>query len=475
MLASGGVTELIARLRSRSKVQQAAAARALGDLSRSANGCASIAMMGGTAALVEAVRNGGSAAVQQHALAALTGLAGSSAEEREAIAAMGVIPTLVQLLRQPGALAEEAVGVVCNLAAHDQTSERCMAIAAAGGIPALVTLLLLLLLLLLHSGTEGGRVNAARAICNMGRYEGSRACVAAGALPPLVALAARGSAEQQAIAMAAIGNLGMEAECSAAAVEAGVMPLLVTWLQSGSSEAQKGAAWVLQELMYQGAAARQAFLEQPGGLASLLSLLNHPTNHVRLSGSSWGSDCSSALPFAVAALLNLAQAGRHACEAMAAAGAVDSLAQLLQSCSETAAVENSVQALQKLSAFVPCRAALLSPGVLPVLKRVQDASESQDAAIAAAALQKLIASEPAGAAGSTAGLQTETSAARPARPPAPRVCAAPGCGATNGLKRCGGCGTVRYCSQACCKAHWPAHKAECRRLQVERAAVAAQG
>ena len=39
------------------------------------------------------------------------------------------------------------------------------------------------------------------------------------------------------------------------------------------------------------------------------------------------------------------------------------------------------------------------------------------------------------------------------------------CGACS-LAGGGGCGTVRYCSEACCKAHWRAHKAECRRLQV---------
>ena len=57
----------------------------------------------------------------------------------------------------------------------------------------------------------------------------------------------------------------------------------------------------------------------------------------------------------------------------------------------------------------------------------------------------------------------------PPRPP--RVCAAPGCGATRGLKRCSGCGAVRYCSAKCSKAHWRAHKAECRRLQAERGAA----
>lgn len=54
-----------------------------------------------------------------------------------------------------------------------------------------------------------------------------------------------------------------------------------------------------------------------------------------------------------------------------------------------------------------------------------------------------------------------------------RVCAAPGCGATRGLKRCGGCGTARYCSEACSRAHWREHRNECRRLQAEKAAAAA--
>ena len=58
-------------------------------------------------------------------------------------------------------------------------------------------------------------------------------------------------------------------------------------------------------------------------------------------------------------------------------------------------------------------------------------------------------------------------------PPAPRVCAAHGCGATTGLRRCGGCRAVRYCSVECSRAHWRAHKAECHRLQAEAAAAAA--
>ena len=38
-------------------------------------------------------------------------------------------------------------------------------------------------------------------------------------------------------------------------------------------------------------------------------------------------------------------------------------------------------------------------------------------------------------------------------------------------RRCGGCGAVRYCIEACSRAHWRAHRAVCRRLQAQRGAV----
>jgi hypothetical protein len=42
-------------------------------------------------------------------------------------------------------------------------------------------------------------------------------------------------------------------------------------------------------------------------------------------------------------------------------------------------------------------------------------------------------------------------------------CAQPGCSGP-GTKKCQGCMQGRYCGKACHVAHWPAHKAECRRL-----------
>jgi NAD(P)-dependent dehydrogenase (short-subunit alcohol dehydrogenase family) len=54
----------------------------------------------------------------------------------------------------------------------------------------------------------------------------------------------------------------------------------------------------------------------------------------------------------------------------------------------------------------------------------------------------------------------------PAHPPG-TVC--DGCGRPETevrLRTCDGCLVARYCGNACAKAAWPAHKAECRRLQA---------
>jgi hypothetical protein len=42
-------------------------------------------------------------------------------------------------------------------------------------------------------------------------------------------------------------------------------------------------------------------------------------------------------------------------------------------------------------------------------------------------------------------------------------CANPGCNSA-GLKKCAGCLKVFFCGPACIRAHWPVHKAECKRI-----------
>ncbi|KAL4458433.1 hypothetical protein ABPG75_013298 [Micractinium tetrahymenae] len=55
------------------------------------------------------------------------------------------------------------------------------------------------------------------------------------------------------------------------------------------------------------------------------------------------------------------------------------------------------------------------------------------------------------------------------------VCAAEGCSNSQGLRRCGGCRAVRYCSEACRDSHWKAHRPECRRLRAAAAAASTEG
>jgi ankyrin repeat protein len=53
-------------------------------------------------------------------------------------------------------------------------------------------------------------------------------------------------------------------------------------------------------------------------------------------------------------------------------------------------------------------------------------------------------------------------------------CANPGCDGA-GLKKCAGCLKVFFCGPACIRAHWPAHKAECKRIAEAAAAAVAAG
>jgi DNA polymerase III gamma/tau subunit len=52
--------------------------------------------------------------------------------------------------------------------------------------------------------------------------------------------------------------------------------------------------------------------------------------------------------------------------------------------------------------------------------------------------------------------------------PSKHPCSHPGC-AKESSKLCSNCKSVRFCSQTCQLAHWPAHKAECKKLQASLA------
>jgi hypothetical protein len=108
--------------------------------------------------------------------------------------------------------------------------------------------------------------------------------------------------------------------------------------------------------------------------------------------------------------------------------------------------------LGRLAAFCSSMASILTSatGQAAAQQRLAAATEKQQAAAAGADL-----------------------VLRRARALALRSCANPHCanlaGATEAAlrgRRCGGCGAVRYCSEACCRADWRAHRRACRLLQA---------
>ncbi len=306
--------------------------------------------------------------------------------------------------------------------------------------------------------------------------------------------------------MLAIVNIVFEPEGAAAAVEAGAVPPLAEQLCSGNTELQGLAAGSLKNITADSQPRQQAVLEQPGALASLVSLLGSSDTSDSTSsvcsreGGSGGSSHAGVLSISVStsaasrdvamqaagAVHNLAEAGPQACRVILAAGAVPPLVHLLLSRGYNEALWHAILALRHLMQLAACRSQLLEAGAVSALQHIQQGGAEKDVRdLAGSLLQQLTgpvdtnATAPAdhqvltatGAAGEAPAAAPPP--APPARPSAPRVCAAPGCGTTTGLRRCGGCGTMRYCSEACCKAHWRAHKAECRRLQAEQAAAGA--
>lgn len=162
-------------------------------------------------------------------------------------------------------------------------------------------------------------------------------------------------------------------------------------------------------------------------------------------------------------LLAIGSAERR-CQAIAeAGGAAACVAVLTGPCNEetkfhAAAVLSSLAVTGQSAAVIAADPSSAVEAKLRwLLPRYQSPDDRREAA---AALRILAAARQAAAAADA--------------PAPPRVCAAPGCGATEGsLNRCGGCGTVRYCGEACQAAHWPEHRRQCRRVRAERAAAEA--
>ena len=244
-------------------------------------------------------------------------------------------------------------------------------------------------------------------------------------------------------------------EYARAAVAAGAAPVLARRLLSGGPFVLQRVGSAIGNLAAGGPVCCAA-LVAAGVVPPLVQLLSHDATRLQ----------------AAAALASLAAYGDHQHrQAVVAAGAIPCLERCLQAADNPAAA-CAARALAALAAGNPEHAlAVTTAGNEPILRRLLQTSSDEVQPIAGQTLDACAsaqAQQPAPAAD-----QPPPAATGSAAPVAPRVCAAPGCAC--GLHRCSACRTVPYCSQACIRAHWRQHKAECRRVQVEQAQAGCGG
>lgn len=264
-------------------------------------------------------------------------------------------------------------------------------------------------------------------------------------------------------------------------LDAGGVPTLVCMLRVGSTDSKQSAALALSAFC--NSSQQPAFSDAAvaaGAVPALAAVLSSSRSNAETKGLSCVAlrkilNCGSD-PLTLAAFVD--------------AGVIPTIAQLLGSSSQKLHKEAALLMFTLTSDCVEARlAAAAMSGAIPALVGYLDRRcTGRHAMAAAAALIHLCessstrarAAAAAGAASAlerwqrhaelsdreTARLQTALSALSEA------TCAAPGCSATHGLRLCAGCHAVRYCSEACSRAHWRVHKAECRRLQAARAAAA---
>ncbi|KAL4419065.1 hypothetical protein ABPG77_010344 [Micractinium sp. CCAP 211/92] len=182
----------------------------------------------------------------------------------------------------------------------------------------------------------------------------------------------------------------------------------------------------------------------------------------------------------------------HAPRAVMAAGCIPAFVQILGSSTDVYVQYNATVCLNHLaSSDRECGLAAIEAGGLAALRQLQlraDPAVRPAVEPAVHSLELCAAAAEAGAAeprqpslpsaassGPSEGVDAtregpqaparlaySVAAAQPSEPRFVRTCAAEGCGRTSSLKRCAGCGAVRYCSLQCQRAHWRAHRRACR-------------
>ena len=437
--AARDIPALVRRLRAGPAAGQVAAARELARLAAvGPQHKDAILAAGGAAALMQLLGTG----VEEEACWALAPLAQGHPGIQAAAVAAGAVPRLLRCLRscQPAA--------ACCLAGltTSRRADVAAALCAAGGVPAVVALL--------GCPDRKAQSMAAFVLLNIAYHSFAADCVfAAGATDALVRCLHQPCSDEGLVnVVGALVRLAVLAAGAAAAL-AGCRPLLVQLLRSSSNEAVCGQlAVALSNLSFDSPATAAACVAD-GVVPPLARLLHVSGNEL-------------VLDYAARAVGNPTKSADTAA-AFAAAGCIPDLVRLLRTCGSVGALDAAVAALFNLANFEPDLAATIeAAGGRAALLRHGASGDPDLRADVATALAKLdqhamhsVHSTPPAAAAERQEQQQQ--------PAAPRVCAAEGCTSTAHLRRCSGCGRVRYCGVACHNAHWRAHRRECRRWQEE--------
>jgi vacuolar protein 8 len=219
IVESEGITPLVRMLSSPSQKAQNAAAAAIHLLSSNGDNKISIAQAGGIPRLVALIAAKENADGQAYAAAALR-LLSTSPENKVEIISNGGIPYLVQMMISDMTSAEameSAAGVLSEIARMPHPSK--LAIVNAGGIAPLVRAC--------KEGSSGAKKGSAAALWGLSQSaEFKDAIIAAGAVPPLVALLMQ-SGEAQSFSVAALNMLAEKSEAKKSIfLSCGVEPLM---------------------------------------------------------------------------------------------------------------------------------------------------------------------------------------------------------------------------------------------------------
>ena len=505
--AAGSIPPLVRLLAAEQASLAEAAARALGQLVFSSQANQTAAVAAGAAPLLVRHLSSSSATLKVQAAGVILSLTSKVAAVCAAVVRAGVIPALVRLLGSSDAeLWDLAAKSLCNITRY--TADNPPAFLAAGAVPAAR---------LLRGGVPEQQLMAAALCRNLGMTPaGVEAITDAGLWPRLVQLLEpRWSPDIQTAAAAALANAmggeGLPARAAAsvaaeAVVAAGGARNLVRCLRSSTDQnVLESAATAMSNLAVTHAAAVAA----AGGAHAAATVLasssssssssSRATKHAAahtLSNLVWNQpdfvDASAVVQTMPALVSGIACSDEGEGLHEACKGAIEGIWR--SSAANRQALLSALEQLQRASSDSGVR--LLAASLLDALRRGLGTGELPGRRVGGLRLLSCVGhqwaisktdtlrfcsagcSRPADQAGpdpaqpqTTAAPAAPAAAAPPAPtlPPAPRICAAPGCGVTSGLRRCGGCRAVRYCSPACSRAHWRAHKAECRRLQAEAA------